>query len=1705
MVVPGKHYQLKQIFVVSLSAVLFALGSQPARATSDADLACAYSPGSAAALGGEANLQIGLANAIAASNVAHDNSGTGVHYHIAGFLMSTSNPVSVDNAAVLGMVASDAGYADVRNFSTGIGADLLNYVSQSTGAAGNAYQPGTMSAIGSGSIWWTYYVHELGHNYGGNHADGYRSPTGGWCTVMRNNYCGGGCLPYFSNPNLYYNGVQLLGVLDSCFTSGLVNNGNNAGIIASYALTRANAAHRVTVAPALTNVVYHWSFTNAAGSAPASTVVLDSVSGAQAIVRGTNAVFTGSALRLPGGTTGNVAASAMAAYIDLPNGIISAQTNLTIEIWATPLSSQNWQRLCSFGRTAEAGNGAAGEWTGAPGSAAPGTTTAYDELTLTLDIAVSSLGSQRLICQGYGLSTNALDSSLPTLAGAQQFYTLTFQDGVGANGAAGGRVTWYRNGDPVTYQDVNFHLRNLADVNNWLGRSMWSADAQANVDYAEVRLSNIAMTKEQVKANFALGPNFVPVAAAPAIAGNLYVDLRAGYAAGTTWTNLGSLENFFAVNSPVITANVASTGIPGVYFDGTSAAYLGPVTVADLEGKSDRTIEVWAYDSVLTSEQSLVSWSHRNSGDVNLALCIGTNTSWGAAQHWADDLGWGNSVPAAGAWHHLVYVYDGNLVKVYADGVVQNSRALSGTMATASGEPINLACQRETANGTRSIFFNGYINSVRVHGGALTPQQVWNNYLVGPSVAPTNAPTAPTGLTATAGSLQVSLAWNPVANVASYNVKRGLITGGTYTNITSVKTPAFTDTNLFAGTNYFYVVTAVNLIGESTNSTEVSAAPLALPGTPNVTGNLYVNLWASGANSVTWTNYGSFSNFTNATGTPVFTANVGGTGIPGVYFNGSSAFQGQTTVTNLEGNSARTIEVWAYAPSLSSEPTMVSWGYRGGSDCNLAFNFGNDATWGAATHINDDVGWGPTPPTAGAWHHLVYIYDGNGMVKLFVDGQLRNRQVLFSQLGTIAGMPVNLGCQRDFLATRSHFFTGYLNSVRVYGGALAAAQVAANYQLGPVTAASVPTSVTRIWRGDGASNLWNTATSTNWFNGTTRDYFYSGNNVTFDDSATNGTVNLTNAVIPNAVLVNATSNYTFTGAGKISGPASLTKTNSGTLTIANTNDYQGATVINGGTVKLKPQVSSDCVLHLSFDSVNGTAVGSIATNTGSGGNAMNGVVTSAAVSYVAGKFGNALSLSGTGAYLKITNKVVTTDASGSWTVALWLKTTTTGAAYLYQGDGGWGSGNTQFYLNNGNTTSGGRKVGAVRYAGNWTVGTTTIVISDNGGTQSIYVDGIADTVAASMANASVGSQVWIGGRGDTSDGTAAFNGLIDEVYMFSRALSQTEVQTLMTANNPGTAPALPNTTALTVAAGATLNLAGASQTVTALAGATNGSIILGDASAYGIFNVSNAADNNFAGNLSGSGVFVKQGAGALTLGGSNSYSGPTTVGAGSLIVNGQIGGGAVTVATNAMLGGNGKIFGPVTVQSGATFAPGNSIGTLAISNSLTLSSNSTTILEISKAGGATTNDAVVGLTSVVLGGTLNVTNLGGTALAAGDAFKLFSATAYSGSFAVTNLPALGNYLYWTNNLAVNGTLAVASSVSLVSTNILWNVGGTSVTLSWPADHLGWRLLMQTNHLANGLSLNLNDWTTVPASQTTNQMTLPLDSSLPGGFYRLVFP
>ena len=54
-------------------------------------------------------------------------------------------------------------------------------------------------------------------------------------------------------------------------------------------------------------------------------------------------------------------------------------------------------------------------------------------------------------------------------------------------------------------------------------------------------------------------------------------------------------------------------------------------------------------------------------------------------------------------------------------------------------------------------------------------------------------------------------------------------------------------------------------------------------------------------------------------------------------------------------------------------------------------------------------------------------------------------------------------------------------------------------------------------------------------------------------------------------------------------------------------------------------------------------------------------------------------------------------------------------------------------------------------------------------------------------------------------------------------------------------------------------------------------------------------------------------------------------------------------------------------------------------------------------------------------------------------------------------------------------------------------------------HPGWRLLAQTNRLELGISQFPGDWTTVPGSDLTNRVIIPISTTKSNQFFRMVYP
>ena len=130
-----------------------------------------------------------------------------------------------------------------------------------------------------------------------------------------------------------------------------------------------------------------------------------------------------------------------------------------------------------------------------------------------------------------------------------------------------------------------------------------------------------------------------------------------------------------------------------------------------------------------------------------------------------------------------------------------------------------------------------------------------------------NAPAAPTGLTATGGTMQVALAWTASSGATSYHVKRATTNGGPYTQVAAPTTTGYNDTNVTAGTPYYYVVSALNSYGESANSSQSTGTASAATTSVNVSVDVlkdrhFISPYVYGVNFPPTTSYISNSNTT---------------------------------------------------------------------------------------------------------------------------------------------------------------------------------------------------------------------------------------------------------------------------------------------------------------------------------------------------------------------------------------------------------------------------------------------------------------------------------------------------------------------------------------------------------------------------------------------------------------------------------------------------------------------------------------------------------------------------------------------------------------------------------------------------------------------------------------------------------------------------
>ena len=677
----------------------------------------------------------------------------------------------------------------------------------------------------------------------------------------------------------------------------------------------------------------------------------------------------------------------------------------------------------------------------------------------------------------------------------------------------------------------------------------------------------------------------------------------------------------------------------------------------------------------------------------------------------------------------------------------------------------------------------------------------------------------------------------------------------------------------------------------------------------------------------------------------------------------------------------------------------------------------------------------------------------------------------------------------------------------------------------------VPPTLSWLGTSDGGQdNTWNT-TSLDWTNDTLGGgiiSFAQTNGVLFDDRSGGGSVDLEQAIIPYNLAVNTAAGYTFTsssGLGALAGQSALTKSGSGTLVIDLTNNMTGPVKISGGKLQIGNGDSfgslgsgpvtnnatlslnrSDTVLNvgntihgsgaLSIDgggavtiSGNSDYSGSTLINagivyltsgTGLGSTSSGTIVASGAQLYITGNvdIGEGLSIAGTGD----SNGALRKGGAGATTengaVALALDSAigvdsgatltfsnvVSGTAALTATGGG------TLTLSANNTFSGGFTLNGpvVNLNANHALGSGPVTVSGTG--RFVIGDGltITNAITASTISAGVGNGLLM--VNDNTNGTVTtFSGPLELDASPANGGDFVGPTTSGYLNVSG--PITNNATGVVSVRTGSVRFSGGGNyttfdlTGTISLGANNGlstdATVMVGVSAVGTFDLNGfnqALIGLFDGGANAELVTNSSASpSTLTLNLSNggTYSG-VIAGNLALVENGS--------GNNLLLSGTNAYTGNTTVNSG-TLELGQLIPTLAARSTITVANGA--VLQLDNA----ITNTVAGL----------VTN--GLSAAPG----IYSAT--------TSSPYLSG----------SGFLLVTIPVATNPTNITASVSGGNLNLSWPADHIGWRLLAQTNHLANGISANTNDWGTVSGSAGTNQVNITIDPTKPTEFYRLIYP
>lgn len=1010
---------------------------------------------------------------------------------------------------------------------------------------------------------------------------------------------------------------------------------------------------------------------------------------------------------------------------------------------------------------------------GTPQTVGGGTTTATFSSLINGHTESFQVYATNAIGSGPTASSNQVIVGAPTAPG-------NVQATAGANQAT---VTWTAstaNGSAISGYSAVAYIGTQAQTRVNLGAAatqvtMYGLQGQTAYTF-QVTASN----------SYGSSPAGVSGAVTPTGAGSTYESTVAGDSPSAYW-RLDNPSGLIATDTTGGydgtyngSVSLSQTGLipsdpdPAAGFDGGSA-YVAAPTIPALQGDNTRSVEIWFST---TSTNGQVFFDSGTTGITGQLFEIGLTSQGGVGNSPPTNtpglyVAFGNSdayLPGLnlgdGRTHHIVVTLSGTTLKVYVDGQTPQGYLYSGTWnTTLFSQPFTLPVTPATPSNpvwighgrqnlwSGSSYLSGRIDEVAIYPTVLTLTQVQNHESAAQVIL-----SAPVIGSVTPGSNQATVTWSDTSNTgafASFTVTAYQDTTATVSKTVPSTATSATLTGLMGSAPYTIQVSLSNAFS-STATTSAAVTPTGSLSTYASTVEtttpqpvLYYRLSDSG------TTVAADSSGYGQTGTYIGTPTMGAAGAlandPDVAVTFGSGYVSYSGTNIPMGNSARSVELWLKTTSTAGNQQLVGWGTGDpGAYFDIRFDSGTQIrinTWASNPVVNL-----PYSLANGQWHQVVLTFDGTILV-VYVDGNPAGTK-------TIGALNTN----RTAVSIGNNF-QGTMDEVAVYSGAMSSAQVNAHFLASGNSQPAAPATVTATAGANSAAVTW-TASPTN-------PYPVQGYMVT----AYSGTQAL-NALATGATATSATINglpsgvdYTFKvaginnfGVGAATASAAVTPT--GTAATYASNVIGTGPSGNGPVVYWRLGDTSSSSYAADSSGNGGWSVYNAGTTVGTAGALPNDPDTSIAGSYTYG----------TGVGLPTGN--------ASRSVEVWLKTTSTSFQSVVQ----WGDNNSgatnfnvqvvgdQIVVNVNNQTNPGFSSPYTLANGQWHF----LVVTFNGSAMTVYVDGSSVGPPWSVGLNTAASRLQVG---------SGFTGNLDEVAVYNRVLSATEVTAHFLASGNSQPPA----------------------------------------------------------------------------------------------------------------------------------------------------------------------------------------------------------------------------------------------------------------------------------------------------------------------------